>query len=326
MAKQPIKNNTATVDAPSAPKNIFLHLFAFVALYISAVSFGSLLFNYINRRFPDRLAPYYFYEGFSSSLRWAIASLVIVYPLYLIAVWYMKREFSRFPELEASRIRKWLTYFTLFAAAVAIITDLVTLLYNFLGGELSIRFVLKVLVVLFIAGIVFLYYLFDARGKAMPRVRIFAIGVSALVALAVIYGFYLAGSPQTQRLRKFDEQRTQHLHTIYYQVRNFWETRNGLPATLDDIKKLDPFTEIPRDPENDAPYEYHIIGENTYELCATFSLSNAVDAKKSGVPAPVREPFGQYDGFDRLLNHSAGRNCFPIELTRVPKEIKDAIR
>lgn len=326
MTKQTSKNNTAAADVPSAPKNIFLHLFAFVALYISAVSFGSLLFDYINRWFPDRLAPYYFYEGFSSSLRWAIASLVIVYPLYLVVVWHMKREFTRWPELEASRIRKWLTYFTLFAAAVAIITDLVTLLYNFLGGELSIRFVLKVLAVLFIASVVFAYYLFDARGKAMPRVRLFAIGVSALVALAVLYGFYLAGSPQTQRMRKFDEQRTQHLQTMYYQVRNFWETRNGLPATLDDLKKLDPFAEIPRDPESDAPYEYRITGENTYELCATFSLSNAADAKKGGVPAPVREPFGQFDGLDRLLNHSAGRNCFPIELVRVPKDVKDALR
>lgn len=326
MAKQPSKNNIVrAIEAPSAPKNIFLHLFAFVTLYISAISFGSLLFDYINRWFPDRLAPYYFNGDFSSSLRWAIASLVIVYPLYCAALWYMKREFSRYPELEASRIRKWLTYFTLFAAAVAMVTDLVTLLYNFLGGEISIRFILKVCAVLFIAGIVFIYYFFDVRRKAIPNARVFAIGVSALVALAVLYGFFLAGSPKTQRMKKFDEQRTQHLQQIYYQVRNFWDTRYGLPATIEDLKKLDPFGEIPRDPETDTQYEYRITGENLFELCATFNLSNT-ENQKIGVLTPARDPFSQYDGFDRLFSHSAGKNCYPIELTRVPKEIKDALR
>lgn len=329
MTKLTSKNNTVAADAPSAPKNIFLHLFTFVALYISAISFGSLLFGYINRWFPDRLAPYLQYDGFSSSLRWSIASLIIVYPLYLFALWYMKREFFRFPALEESRIRKWLTYFTLFVAAVAMVTDLVTLLYNFLGGEISARFILKVLAVLFVAGIIFVYYFFDVRGKTIPNARMFAIGVSALVALAVIYGFFIVGSPQTQRLRRFDQERSQHLQQIYYQVRNFWDMRYGLPASLDDIRKLDPFAEIPRDPENDTPYEYRITGENTFELCATFSLPSAgtIEQKNASIPVPARDQFVRYDGFvDQLLSHSAGNNCYPIELTRVPKDIKDALQ
>jgi len=51
----------------------------------------------------------------------------------------------------------------LFVAAGFLIGDLVTLIYSLLEGELSSRFVLKVLVVGAIAGAVFTYYLRDLR-------------------------------------------------------------------------------------------------------------------------------------------------------------------
>ena len=52
---------------------------------------------------------------------------------------------------------------TLVIAAGALIGDTTTLVYNLLGGELTLRFVLKVLVVAFIAGGIFGYYLWDLR-------------------------------------------------------------------------------------------------------------------------------------------------------------------
>jgi uncharacterized membrane protein YraQ (UPF0718 family) len=47
----------------------------------------------------------------------------------------------------------------LFVASSIIIGDVITLLYNLLGGELTVRFLLKALVVAFIAGTIFWYYL-----------------------------------------------------------------------------------------------------------------------------------------------------------------------
>jgi hypothetical protein len=52
---------------------------------------------------------------------------------------------------------------TLFVAAAVIIGDLTVLVYNFLGGELSLRFALKVITVAAIAGGIFGYYLWDLR-------------------------------------------------------------------------------------------------------------------------------------------------------------------
>ena len=60
-------------------------------------------------------------------------------------------------------MRRWLTYVTLFGAACTLIGDVMSLVYSALGGELTTRFVLKVVIVGAIAGTIFWYYLSDLR-------------------------------------------------------------------------------------------------------------------------------------------------------------------
>jgi uncharacterized membrane protein YraQ (UPF0718 family) len=62
-----------------------------------------------------------------------------------------------------SPVRRWLTYLTLFLASTALVCDTITLVYHLLGGEITLRFLLKVLVVAAIAGAIFGYYLSDLR-------------------------------------------------------------------------------------------------------------------------------------------------------------------
>lgn len=63
----------------------------------------------------------------------------------------------------ASRPRKWLTYLTLFVAGAFLVGDAATLVYNALGGELTIRFVLKVATIAIIAGGIFTFFLSEMR-------------------------------------------------------------------------------------------------------------------------------------------------------------------
>lgn len=148
----------------AGPKDVFLHLLSIVTLYTSAVNFGILIFKYIDLYFPDKLeSDYYSRIASLSGIRWAIASLIIVFPVYLIVSWYLNKIYSSDPNKRNFRIRRWLIYFTLFAAAVVIIGDLVALVYNLLSGELTVRFILKILTILFIAGSIFGYYLSDLR-------------------------------------------------------------------------------------------------------------------------------------------------------------------
>lgn len=149
----------------TSPKDVFLHLLSIVTLYTCAVAFLVLVFQYVNVVFPDPVSPdgYYAASGSYRAIRWSIASLVVFFPVYLLTMRHLEKSYQKNPSKRGLRIRKWLIYFTLFAAALIILGDLVTLIYRFLEGELTVRFILKVLAVLFVAGSVFGYYFWDVR-------------------------------------------------------------------------------------------------------------------------------------------------------------------
>lgn len=144
-------------------REAFLYLVLFLTLYISSFSFGTLLFQFINRWLPDPLVGDYVYDSSLSAIRWSTASLIIAFPVFLWLSQMLNKAISKDPEKRGSKVRKWLTYLTLFVAAGIIIGDLITLVFNVLGGELTLRFVLKTLVVGGIAGTIFGYYLWDLR-------------------------------------------------------------------------------------------------------------------------------------------------------------------
>jgi hypothetical protein len=76
---------------------------------------------------------------------------------------YIGQQIQRNPFKRLSPARRWLTYLTLFIASGTLLGDTTTLIFNLLGGDLTIRFTLKVLVVAAIAGSAFTYYLLDLR-------------------------------------------------------------------------------------------------------------------------------------------------------------------
>lgn len=144
-------------------REAFMYLVLFLTLYISAVSFGTLLFQFIIRAYPDVVQGPYYYDGTAETIRWSTSSLVIAFPVFLWVSWLLQKAIKRDPDKRGSKIRKWLTYVTLFVAAGVIIGDLITLVFNLLGGEITTRFMLKVLTVGGIAGSIFGYYLWDLR-------------------------------------------------------------------------------------------------------------------------------------------------------------------
>ncbi len=152
-------------NTQTSPKDVFLHLLAIIALYVSAGGFIALIFQYINVLIPDSLDRSGYYGLLSSyrAIRWSISALVIIFPVYIATSWFLNKAYIASPAKRNMRIRKWLVYFTLFAAALIIIGDLVTLIFNLLGGELTARFLLKIFTVFFVAGSVFYYYFWDLR-------------------------------------------------------------------------------------------------------------------------------------------------------------------
>jgi hypothetical protein len=149
-------------------RDAFVYLVLFSTLYVSAYHLGSLLFDIINSVFPDPAeSPSNPYARVS--MRWSIASLVVAFPVFFYTSWFVARDLAVDPNKRHSKVRRWLTYLTLFAAATVLIGDVITLVYNLLGGEITTRFVLKVLVVGFIAATVFWYYLSDITRETRQR-------------------------------------------------------------------------------------------------------------------------------------------------------------
>jgi hypothetical protein len=154
----PVPRPVPTVSAREA----FMYVLMFVTLFLSAYNLGDLLFSVINRQFPDAASPRT-NDFILSSIRWSLSSLIVAFPIFLWVSWMLARLMRRDPTKRASKIRWRLTYVTLFVAACVLIGDIITVIYSFLGGELTTRVVLKVITVAAIAGTVFGYYLPDLR-------------------------------------------------------------------------------------------------------------------------------------------------------------------
>lgn len=155
----PVPKPKPYLDAREA----FMYLVLFTTMYWSAFHLGSLLFNIIDIALPDPAMRAAATTYLRSQMRWSIASLVVAFPVFLYMSWLVGRDISTDPNKRHSKVRRWLTYLTLFFSASIILGDVITLVYNLLGGEITTRFLLKALVVAFIAGTVFWYYLSDIR-------------------------------------------------------------------------------------------------------------------------------------------------------------------
>lgn len=291
------------------PRDVFLHLLAVVTLYWSSVTFVGILWQCINKFLPDVLD--YSYMGNTELIRFFVASLIIVFPIFILISWYLNKIYAKEAVVRESKIRKWLIYFTLFVAALVIIVDLVTVINTFLGGEIKARFILKSLSVLVVAGIIFWYYLDDVRRETPTKLaKYFAWVTSILVLAAIITGFFIVGSPTTARLVELDQRKISDLQSIQYQVVNYWQAKEKLPATLNDLNDPISSFKIPLDPQNEEKgyiYEYNIKDATNliFELCATFNKEGA-DQYNQTRPISVAFPGKIGDSW----YHSIGRVCF----------------
>lgn len=291
-----------------SPKDFFLHIGAMVTLYITVFSLIALLFQYIEIIFPDRLDVYR--DIYSSGVRFQIASLIVIFPVYLFITRLLNQDLRKNPEKQNLGIRKWLIYLTLFIAGGTVLVDFIVLLNTFLGGELTTRFIFKVLVVLIIVGNVFAYYFFDLKGKweKEPKAaKTVAWAVSLVVLISIIGGFFLIGSPKTQRLMRFDQERVNDLQSIQWQIVNYWQQKEVLPNSL--IQLDDPISSyiVPTDPQSGEEYTYRVTENLTFELCAVFNNESSGVGSTAPRAVKIAEPFS-LEGSN--WQHGAGEVCF----------------
>lgn len=297
----------------STAKDVFFHLLSVGTLTVAIVSLIALLFQYINVKFPDALD--FYYLGSLDIIRQSMASLFIVWPVYVFVTSLIYKDLVDAPGKHETGIRKWLLYLTLFVTSITMIIDLITLVNYFLNGEITTRFILKVLTVLVAAGGVFAYYLWDLRRDPSVKTvisRNVAWGASAVIVASIVLGFFLVGSPAHQRLVRFDDQRANDLSTIQSVVNDYYAQEGTLPATLSDITGGYSLFTPPTDPATNESYTYTVTSETTYEVCATFVTESTETS-----------PRGDYYAYNTDWTHGIGTTCFTREV-KPSMIIKDA--
>lgn len=311
----------------------FLCLGTLITLITSVVAFINLVFETLDKRFPDVLNASYQY-GYSTyeyeSIRMALATLIIFFPVFLVVSYFWKK-FSRFELGQVDDMfKKWVIYIILFLSSLIIVIDLVTLVRYFISGEITYRFILKVITILVVALVVGFYYislLREKEGSKSKDMLLAGVGV-VLVVVAISYSFAIIGSPMKQRLLRLDDRRVNDLQNIQQQVINFWQQKEKLPADLKELVNPLSGYSLPVDPEFEKGnmYEYLPKDKLTFELCATFSLpipKGWREYKGGGMyPSPMM-PIA-YDeaavsslsypypggGTNESWDHEAGRKCF----------------
>lgn len=292
---------TQTQKPKISPKDFFLYIGLVITLLVTSVSLINLVFESINYLFPDKID--YYVDPYSSVIRWAIASLFIIFPVYLLISWLIKKDIGLYPDKISLGVRKWLVYLTLFIAGAAVIIDLIVLINTFLGGEITTRFILKIFSVIIVAGGIFAYYFYDLRDGSGKSFKLWTILTSAVVILSLVLGFSVMGSPLTQRLKRLDAERVNHLTEIQWQIINFWQKKGELPKNIDELNDpISGFT-VPVDPDTGSQYQYSQIGDKTFKLCAVFSLES-VELAGPG----MKTPYGSIESSN--WSHKQGENCF----------------
>lgn len=296
-------------SADSRSKDVFLHLLNIITFFLSIIGFITLYLQYISALFPDPLN--FYYTAIAGAVRVATSILVIAVPVFILTAWLLGKDLVKTPQKREMGLRKGLTYFTLFVAAITIIVDLIMLVYNFLSGELTVQFFLKTLVVLLVAGAVFGYYIWDLRRKKVkskvPKMLAWVLG--AVVLASVIAGFFIIGTPAEQRDRRFDERRVNDLQMLQSQIVNYWAQKEVLPQDLSVLEDSISGFSVPKDPQTETAYEYQVIDALNFELCAAFKTSTK-DFGSGYRASPYFYIEYSYGSYQQNWDHEAERTCF----------------
>lgn len=299
-------------------KDFFLWLGAMVALYWSVIAFVFLVFNYINYTFPNPLI--YLSDPYSGGIPYEMASIIVMFPIYLALLYFIRRDITRDPSRKDIWVRRWALILTLFIAGITMAGDVIALLTAFFRGEeLTTAFLLKVLIIFLVAAGGFMHFAADLKGywdSNRTRVKMVAVAVGVLALVTVFSGFFIIGTPEHARLARLDNQKVSDLQNIQWQVVNYWQAKQKLPKALSDLN--DPISGfmVPADPQTGASYQYEAVGALSFKLCADFNVETQPGSQYASRPyisapeMPVPVGANGKDLASDTWQHGAGNDCF----------------
>jgi hypothetical protein len=318
--------------------DVFTYIAIFITLIVSVTNIIQILFAAIERKFTDVIEMGRYVDVYGTDMRMAIASLIVMFPIYLALSMYVSRDIKRFLYKRDLFIRRMFIYTTLFVTAATLIGSLIATIYTYLGGELTVRFGLKTLTVFAIAAAVGGYYLYALRRDYSRETKVPNI-IASLAALFVIvslvWSISIIGTPAEMRLRRIDDTRLSDISRVQQEIFSHLQTSDRLPATLAELDDAFQGYVVPKDPVTGESYEYRVVQQpvirvnaqlnrkelvtpGSFELCATFDTERKYNDR--GTPVTTDKMYSASNYYypgdtSPFWNHDAERTCFRRVIT-----------
>jgi len=267
----------------NSPKYAFLYMLSLAALIFTGFSVGMIAFQIINKYVPDAINQ--FRSSFDTgALRFALSALIVAAPVFFVTNYFIYKGLCKGFLTKDSGVRKWLTYFILLVSSVVILGWFIGLINTFLGGELTLKFALKALISIILSALAFSFYLYDIRRENIAETKDNIIRIYFYIALIIIIGalssaLIFGESPMEARNKKLDNAILNDFSSIKNAIDQYYITNENLPKNLSVLEEEIGFItqDILTDPEKSLDYQYNILDEKKYELCADFKTSNLED-------------------------------------------------
>ncbi len=308
-------------------KYAFYYLLSLVSLIFISISVGLIAFGIIDITIPDTLKYYYNSSFTNNSFRFAISALLIATPIFYYLSFLINKGLRNKELDKESGIRRWLTYFIIFVSSVTILGVFISLINNFLSGELTSRFLFKALSVLIISGSVFSFYFYDIKRDNPEEknkvIKIFFYSSLAIILTAFISVWFFVDSPKEARMRRLDQNLLTNINILENTLNSFYADKGFLPDDISEIKNSNYYYELNSfvDPETGTPIEYNKLSDRDFELCATFRLdSEGIDRGGRNVVNPI---YGPSDKNSYKAGYSCLKGNLWMEKEAKPVETKN---
>jgi len=214
-------------------------------------------------------------------MKFAISAIIVATPIYFVTTRYIYKSLYKGELNKDAGVRRWLGYLILLVTIIVMIGWLIAIINNLLDGELTSKFILKALTAIVISGSIFSFYFYDMRrekvqGRQDNVLKTYFVAALVIIIAVFVTSLFIVESPLEARNRKTDQQVINDFHNIDGLIYNYYKEYEKLPASLnvlqDEYPHLD--NEDIEHPASGQEYEYNILEDNKYELCADFLTSS----------------------------------------------------
>jgi len=235
------------------------------------------------------------YTSTQGSVRFSVALLMVFFPAYLFLT-RKTNQIKRHEDTTYATLTKWLVYLSLVIGGLVFLGNLVAVLYAFLEGEITMRFILKSGSLATIIGFAGYYYIKDTQEywQKHERQSLYAgVAATVLVLCVLVTGFLSLDTPSEVREQRIDEIQVNDLQSMQFAVEEYYRINEVVPADMSVLGEYE-------SPEGRDAYQYRVVDMMSYELCATFKTDTT--GRESN---QVRPMFDNYS-----WEHKAGEQCF----------------